>query len=229
MRRLLIALLFVFASLPVAGVNTVVVMRHAAAGGAFCDGTFGVCEEFGGTLGSWTQKLGTATISGGQLVSPASGNGMLLITAATGGLTQYAIAKLVDWPASSNQLGVTLRYRSDDTQYHYVAVVEPSTNIVYWSTYDNTGGWKEDVQQCSLTFAKGNYVAAKVTGTSTATVFEVWKYTSAPTAAPSGTADCTFTNDPSVSFPADSGLLIGIAQENSATTKIYDDFAGGGS
>jgi len=60
MRRLLIALLFVFASLPVAGVNTVVVMRHAAAAGGGGDL---LAEGFEGTgyENTWAET-GTGSI-----------------------------------------------------------------------------------------------------------------------------------------------------------------------
>ena len=271
MRRLLIALLFVFASLPVAGVNTVVVMRHAAAGGAFCDGTFADCDDFSSTLASWlitaddcignddpdvccsgsgtgTCSNGTTwTITSGELIGPGTATNALAIAraAAAGGLTQYGWVKLVTY---SGQYGLMFRYSTADSpERAYGVVCQSSDNKCFWSTYNAlTWEWTNDNAECVLTFSAGDYLGGKVTGTSTATVVEIWKSTTIPTAAPTGTADCKFntgggspyctgtscvcTNaNCAPSAAADLGLKIGIVYEGVDTGKKFDNWAGGGS
>ena len=245
MRRLLIALLFVFASLPVAGVNTVVVMRHAAAGGAFCDGTFQFCESAFADLTNFdaTTAIGTWSVSGGHVVGPTSGVGMLFHDTAAGGATQYAIVRLDT--LAGNQ-GVFLRGNSAGG-FNYT--VYRTSTVTYWSVSDNFATWVEDIGYCTIAWSAGDYMLASVSGTGATTIFKIWKETTMPTAAPSGTADCTFTGGTGATsagdgsaaecqIPAnlcspvqacDTGTKVGIHCDTGASGANWDDFAAGGS
>ena len=219
MRRLLIALLFVFASLPVAGVNTVVVMRHAAAAATFCDGTFQFCDEFGGTLGNFTQTLGSWSISSGFLVGPTSGQGILTHNTATSSATQYAIIRL---DTLSGQQGVKLRGGSTGGNFYGVYRIG---NTAEWSSFQANGSWNETISSCAITWAADDYMMVKVSGTVGSTTIDVWQTATMPTVPPSTGPSCTMAVGPSAL--ADDGTVIGVYSDSGGSDQNYDDFAAG--
>ena len=249
MRRLLIALLFVFASLPVAGVNTVVVMRHAAGGGAFCAGSFDNCDEFTQTADpptGWTEVTGSSTwaTNGTQLRGPTAGSGgmAILYSTVTSSADQYGIIQL-----AVNDFDTGMLLRSN-------GVSGFADSIYYWSSGGTPVlGWAEalwngqavgDVARCDHTMASGDYLMGLITGTGTTRVVSIWVTSTMPTAPPTTGADCVFTpgtgctgtncycNDTGnttgcTPTQSTAGTYAGAWTWDAATTRTYDNFAAG--
>ena len=237
MRRLLIALLFVFASLPVAGVNTVVVMRHAAAAGGFCT-PFEECDEFNTTNNpatGWTAgpSSGAWQTNGTQMVPPAGSVTALLNNTVAGTTTEYAIVKIVE---ADDEIGVFVR-RTSDSGYYYRLYW--SGTQAFWAIHTSSDdSYNIETAGCGTTaFTDGDYMAALVTGTGTGTIARIWnKGQTAPTSAPTtgdacSTLCCEWTDDLGTSGNnyADSGDRIGLYVYTGSTVRRFDDFAGGGS
>ena len=132
MRRLLIALLFVFASLPVAGVNTVVVMRHAAAGGdiAFVQATTNVASYASPYVASVALPAITLTAGNGVVVLVnVSGNLCQENLSVSDGANTYTFAVQI-YDAGNGQCGALF----------YAAVVTGGSRTITVS-YDGTQQW----------------------------------------------------------------------------------------
>ena len=249
MRRLLIALLFVFASLPVAGVNTVVVMRHAAAGGgAFCDGTFAFCDDFSSASDpptNWTEIIATTWINNGTvLLSPTSGtNPSLVRTTNMGSSDQYVIFKFVN--NAVGDMGLVMRHDGTSGTSTFADIVYFGGGDLWWGVIRPSGAFIADVANCTYAPVAGDYISASVTGTGSGRTVKVWISTTAPTGAPTGTATCTFVGGTSANFvsPAtaascssscagssnttDDGLKAGVWLSGIDSNKQFDDFAAG--
>ena len=109
---------------------------------------------------------------------------------------------------STNMGGFMLRAAGDFATFY---MVEFSGGNVTWKEFNGTD--YSTIQTTTLAVSNDDFVAARVTGTGNDTVVEVWKN---PTDSPLGstcpddwgTADVTFTNNPS--YPANTGTKIGI-------------------
>jgi len=231
MRRVAFAILVLLMTFSTGAAVKVIAIKHVAAGGGgFCDGTFEFCQDFTTDLSAWTEPdtdvNGDWTVGSGILNGPSTASGvpMIVYTADTGGLNQYACIKFETY---SGQQGVMMRYNS--ATRHYGIVVSSSDNIAYWSSYESTGAWKADNDSCSLTLAAGNYLCGRINGTGAGTVVDIWKYTTAPTTAPTGTGDCRFSHAAGAGDDADTGLKVGITYEGPSAGKTFDNWAGGGS
>ena len=197
---------------------------RAAAGGAFCDGSFQFCEESFADLTNFdaTAAVGSWSVSGGHLVGPTSGTGVLTHDTAAGGATQYVIVR---FDAIAGDSGVFFRGNSAGGWRYKIYAVGGTT---YWGVTESDGSHHSDVESCSITWANDDYLMATVSGTGTSTVVSIWKTATMPTAPPSAGPTCgPFTNDPSAA--ANDGLQIGIFVDGGASGMNFDDFAGGGS
>jgi len=226
-----------------------VVVKHKAAGGAFCSGSFAFCDDFSSASDpptNWTEVTATTWINTGTtLTTPTSGTPAALYrTTNMGSSDMYAVVKFVN-NAIGDQ-GLTLRF--DPTAATFGDLIYYGGGKLWWGITSVIGGvptFVTDVAECTYAPLAGDYLSASVTGTGATRVVKLWISTTAPTGAPSGTATCTFTGQTSASHtsPAtasacaaacaassnttDTGLKAGVWISGIDSGKVFDDFAAG--
>jgi len=243
----LIALLAVV----LAQAQTVKVLGRKVTGvGAFCSGTFGFCDEFSSASDpptNWTEVTATTWINTGTvLTSPTSGTPSVLYrTTDMGSSTQYAIMKFVN--NGVGDMGLVLHFVGTNATFADIAYYSGGT--LWWGIISVSSGpavaFSTDVGHCTYTAVAGDYMTARITGTGSTRVMELWISTSQPTGAPSGTATCTFTGGTGSSFtsPATAsacdqsnctppnatadGLHAGVYILGIDSNKVFDNFAAG--
>jgi len=223
-----------------------VVVKHKAAGGAFCSGSFVFCDDFSSASDpptNWTEVAATTWINTGTtLTTPTSGTPAALYrTTNMGSSDMYAVVKFVN--NAIGDMGLVLRLST--TGSTYADIVYYGGGKMWWGLINNTGAFIQDVGECTYTPVAGDYLSASVAGTGTTRVIKLWVSTTAPTGAPSGTATCTWTGGTGVSHtsPAsasactqslctpsqttDVGLHAGVWIATIDSNKVFDDFAAG--
>ena len=219
--------------------------RAAAGGGAFCDGTFQFCDEFGSdTIANYTPANGSTgwAISGGVANGPTAGNGGLLYSTNTTTTDQYVIIRWVSGHIDGDT-GVCMGTDNSSTDSDLIYY---SSGFIWWGTGNTGCGFLGDTAHCAIPSPSANdYWAIKKTGTSTTRVVEVWVTTTQPTGPPTGTATCTFTGGnptPTFTSPATSagcdqsnctptsaptGQKVGLFAGGASPVRQFDNFAGG--
>lgn len=207
----------------------------AGGGGGFCSGSFQFCDAFNTTSNpatGWTAgpSSGAWQTNGTQMVPPSGSVTAFFNTATSGTTTQYAIVKIVE---SSEETGVFVRRTSGTGSYYRLYISAPST--VWWANHASSNESFNQEVSCTIgtAFADGDYFVAVVNGIDGGTTAKVWNWgSSPPTTAPTisdtcGSNCCNFST--SLATVANSGNSTGLYVHSGATTRRFDDFAGGGS
>lgn len=197
-----------------------------AGGSHTCDVDFSV--NYFTSLSGWTQDACTWSIISGSVRGEDWTTCVLRNNTQTEAEYQWGkfkVAYLVESGAGSYFEGIALRM-TGSTGYRYVVGLEwtGSAHYLMWKVVNGTTT-VQTVQSQSITLAQGDVFAARVTGTGSSTVIDIWKNPSGTCPDDWGTPTWTFTNDPTNS--ADTGTYVGIFSERDNSCMEITDVAGG--